>query len=144
MSYKGRFKPRNPSKYDGDPTNIIYRSSWELRCMNYFDLTDSIIEWSSEELWVPYKSPIDGRFHRYFPDFVIKTRNKKGKIETQMIEVKPESQTKPPKIRKKMTRRYINEIATYSINTFKWEAARHYCKEHNWKFVILTEKELGI
>src|SRR5210317_1245582 len=86
---KGYFKPRNPSKYNGDPTNIIYRSSWEKRCMIYFDKNTNVIKWSSEEMFVPYKSPIDGRYHRYFPDFIIKIKNKLGLIETVMIEVKP-------------------------------------------------------
>ena len=59
-SYKGFFKPKNPIKYKGDPTNIIYRSSWEQRCMVYFDLNLNVLEWQSEEFFIPYKSPIDG------------------------------------------------------------------------------------
>jgi hypothetical protein len=141
--YKGRFKPKFPKKYKGDPTNIIYRSSWEKQCMLYFDRTDNILEWQSEELFVPYKHPIDGRIHRYFPDFLIKVLNKDKKVETIMVEVKPFKETKEPKIQTRKTRRYINEVKTYAINTYKWKYAREYCADRRWKFIIITEKELG-
>ena len=143
---KGYFKPRNPSKYNGDPTNIIYRSSWEKRCMIYFDKNTNVLKWSSEEMFVPYKSPIDGRYHRYFPDFIIKIKNKSGQLETVMIEVKPFYQTQEPKKKDsgKLTKRYINEVKTYAINRYKWDAAEDYCKDRQWRFQILTENELGL
>ena len=144
MAYRGKFKPRNPAKYVGDPTSIIYRSSWELRCMNYFDLTEDIIQWASEEVAIPYKSPIDGRIHRYYPDFILKVKTKSGKEETHMWEVKPYKQSIPPTVQTKKTKRYINEVRTYAINKYKWDAAQLYCKEQGWHFKIITEKELGI
>ena len=74
--YQGKYRPKNPIKYKGDPTNIVFRSSWELKAMKYFDLNENVLKWQSEELAVPYKSPIDGRWHRYFPDFLIEVRTK--------------------------------------------------------------------
>jgi hypothetical protein len=103
-----------------------------------------VIQWSSEELTIRYISPIDGKVHRYFPDFVVKRRNKEGKIETLVLEVKPLEQTKEPKKQTKITKKYINEVKTWGINKYKWEAARKYCEERDWKFQIITEKELGI
>ena len=144
MAYRGKFKPKNPQKYKGDPTNIIYRSLWERNCMRYFDDNVNILKWSSEEVIVPYKSPIDGRWHRYFPDFLIRVRNKQGQLETIMIEVKPLKETKEPEIRKKLTKKYLIEVKTWSINKRKWEAAIEFCKDRKWKFMIITEKELGI
>lgn len=144
MSYKGYFKPRNPSKYSGDPTNIIYRSSWEAKLMKYLDDHPDVIKWSSEEICIPYRSPIDNKIHRYFPDFLVKKRNTSGIIETLMIEVKPKSQTKPPKIQKKATKRYVNEVYTWGINSAKWKAANEFCESRKWKFIIMTENELGI
>ena len=141
--YKGLFKPKNPKKYKGDPTNIIYRSSWEKQCMLYFDRTDEVLEWQSEEMFVPYKHPISGKIHRYYPDFIIKVSNKEKKIDTIMVEVKPLKETKEPKIQVRKTRRYINEVKTYAINTYKWKYAREYCADRRWKFIIITEKELG-
>ena len=78
MAYKGLFTPRNPQKYIGDPNNIIYRSSWECRVMDWLDRNPDIISWASEEMNVPYKSPVDGRFHRYFPDFIVKVKSRDG------------------------------------------------------------------
>jgi hypothetical protein len=144
MSYKGFFKPRNPVKYNGDPSNIIYRSRWELKLMSYLDSHPDVIKWSSEELAIPYRSPIDNKIHRYFPDFVVKKKNSSGLIETVMIEVKPKIQTQPPKVQKKPTKKYINEVYTWGINSAKWKAAVNFCDERKWKFVIMTEDELGI
>tara|TARA_R110001592_G_scaffold351165_5_gene648146 strand:- start:820 stop:1254 length:435 start_codon:yes stop_codon:yes gene_type:complete len=139
-AYKGIFKPKHPHKYKGDPTNIIYRSSWEKQCMIYFDNKPDIVQWQSEEWFIPYRHPITGRIHRYFPDFVIKNT----KDQVYVIEVKPYKQTQEPKIQKKKTRRYLTEVKTFAINTYKWKAAREYCAARKWEFVILTEKELKI
>jgi|TARA_R110000868_G_scaffold363607_1_gene625925 hypothetical protein len=142
-SYKGRFTPKNPQKYKGNAKNIIYRSSWELRCMKYFDDQENIIWWASEELVIPYYSPVDKRMHRYFPDFVIKVKKKDGKVMTYVIEVKPQSQTQKPS-QKRRTQRYLSESITYVVNQSKWKAADEFCHEHGWEFKIITEKELGI
>tara|TARA_S200002703_G_scaffold147080_1_gene142621 strand:- start:57 stop:497 length:441 start_codon:yes stop_codon:yes gene_type:complete len=144
MAYKGKFRPKNPQKYRGDPTKIIYRSLWERNCMRYFDENPNVLKWSSEEIIVPYKSPLDGRYHRYFPDFLIRVKNKQGKLETIMIEVKPLKETKEPKPQKRLTKNYLYEVKTWSINKSKWEAAIEFCKDRKWKFMIITEKELGI
>lgn len=143
-TYKGFFKPKNPQKYDGDPTNIVYRSSWELKLMIYLDDHKDVIKWSSEELIIRYISPIDGKVHRYFPDFVVTKINKEGKREKSLIEVKPAYQTQPPKKQSKITKKYINEVKTWGINEAKWKAANEYCKDRGWTFHIFTEKELGI
>jgi len=142
-TYKGRFQPKNPKKYNGDANNIIYRSTWELRVMKWLDEHPSIIWWASEELPIPYKSPLDNRIHRYFPDFIAKIKQKDGSVMTYIIEVKPLEQTKMP-VQKKKTKRYIREAATYVVNQEKWKAADIFCQEHGWKFMVMTEKELGI
>lgn len=149
MSNKGFFKPKNPGRYKGDPTNIIYRSSWEFKLMTYLDVHPDIIEWSSEEFAIPYRSPIDGKIHRYFPDFKIKQRNRQGTIETVVVEVKPKKQLSPPmpmvtQKTNKPTRRYIQEVATYGINQAKWKAAQSFCEDRKWRFLIMTEDNLGI
>lgn len=143
MPYKGRFLPKNYQKYRGDYNNIIYRSSWELRVMKYFDEHPNVIWWASEELAIPYKNPVDQKVHRYFPDFIAKMRKKDGKVMTYVIEVKPEKQTKQP-IRRRKTQKFIEESVTYAINQEKWRAAEIFCYEHGWQFTIITEKELGL
>lgn len=142
MAYSGRFIPKNPQKYVGDYTNIIYRSTWELRFMKKFDEEDWVVSWASEELVIPYISPVDGRWHRYFVDFVIKIRDKNGNLKTWMIEVKPKKQTKPPDIPQRKTKKFITEVVTWTVNDAKWKAAREYCKDRSWEFVIFTEDQL--
>lgn len=142
--YKGFFKPKNPKKYKGDPTQIVYRSWWECMYMMQLDTDDKVISWSSEELIIPYRSPLDKKVHRYFPDFVVTKINKEGKRQTFVIEIKPSSQTKPPEKKQKQTKRYLTEVATWGINESKWKHAESYCKDRGWIFQILTEKELGI
>jgi hypothetical protein len=142
-TYKGRFQPKNPKKYNGDADNIIYRSTWEVRVMKWLDEHPNVVWWASEELPITYKSPLDNRIHRYFPDFIAKIKQKDGSVMTYIIEVKPLEQTKMP-VQKKKTQRYIREAATYVVNQEKWKAADIFCQEHGWKFMIMTEKELGI
>lgn len=144
MSYKGVFKPKDPRKYRGDPTNIIYRSLWELRVMRYLDAHPDVLNWASEEIVIPYMSPLDGRIHRYFPDFYVKKRGRDGLVEVMLIEVKPYAQSVEPIVESKATRRYVKKVATYAVNQAKWKAAKEYCDDRNWKFLVLTEKELGL
>lgn len=144
MSYKGKYKPINPKKYHGDPTKIIYRSLWERKCMKVFDTNPNVISWASEEIAIPYRSPIDNKKHKYFPDFLIELKSKTGKIETLLIEVKPSKQTIEPEKPKsgKITKTYLTEMKSFVINKAKWEAAEIVCMQKGWKFKILTEKEI--
>ena len=145
MAYKGKFRPKRPKKYKGDPTQIIYRSLWEKKFMEYRDLTENISQWQSEEFWIPYKSPLDNRVHRYFPDFFIKYRDALGKMRNVVIEVKPAKQLKMPKKNpKKRTKSWAYEVQTYVINQAKWEAAKSYCDDRKYEFKIMTEDDLGI
>jgi len=143
MAYKGRYKPKQPKKYIGDPTKVIYRSLLEKRFMLYCDKTDAILEWGSEEVVVPYKSPIDNRMHRYFVDFLVKLKNKDGIIETLLIEVKPKKQCKAPKRPERKTRTYFTEVKNWGINSAKWKAATEYAENKGWKFIIITDETLS-
>jgi len=144
MSYKGKYRPSYPQKYKGDPTNIIYRSLWERKFMVYCDKNQNILEWGSEELALPYRSPIDGRIHRYFPDFYIKVKESTGQIKKYLIEVKPKRQTVEPAVQKRKTKQYIYEVVEYAKNQAKWKAAKEFCKDRLWEFKIITEDDLGI
>jgi hypothetical protein len=143
-TYKGKFTPKNPKKYKGDPTNIIYRSLWERKFMKYLDENIAVLEWSSEEVIIPYKSPLDNRYHRYFPDFYMKARDTKGNIKEMLIEIKPKKETKEPAKKKRITKQYITEVTTWGKNQAKWAAAEEYCADRGWEFKIMTEDHLGI
>ena len=86
MAYSGKYKPINPKKYKGDPTRIIYRSLWERKFMNFCDTKPSVTKWASEEISIPYISPVDNRLLRYFPDYLVKTdKGKKFCIEIRRL-----------------------------------------------------------
>ena len=144
MAYSGRFTPSNPQKYIGDYKNIIYRSSWECRVMNWLDKNPDIISWASEELTIPYISPKDGRWHRYFPDFLVKVRTKDGRLKTMLLEVKPKHQTQEPTPQQRVTKKYINEVVNWGINQAKWKAAEEFCADRAWEFKVITEEHLGL
>tara|TARA_R100000697_G_scaffold28806_2_gene38024 strand:- start:153 stop:491 length:339 start_codon:yes stop_codon:yes gene_type:complete len=108
------------------------------------DRNENIISWASEEFSIPYMSPVDKRVHRYFPDYIIKVREKDNKVKSYVVEVKPKKQTKPPKKRKRMTKSYIYECQTYAVNQAKWKAAVEFCEDRRIQFKIITEDELGI
>ena len=135
--------PKNPQKYIGDFNNIIARSSWEIRFMNYCDLSSNVIKWNSEDVKIPYLSPIDGKPHNYHVDFIASIKVSDGSVKTFLIEIKPFAQTQPPKnTRNKKT--LMESVATYQVNQAKWDAARLYCKKHGFEFMLITENELGL
>jgi hypothetical protein len=142
---QGKFRPSKPEKYKGDPTNIVYRSSYELKFMQYCDLTESVNEWRSEEFFIPYISPIDNKVHRYFPDFFVKYRDKNGIPRTLVVEIKPQKDLNMPEQNpKRKTKSWAYRVKTWAVNQAKWKAAKEWCADRKYEFRILTEKELGI
>ena len=106
----------------------------------YLDLNENVINWGSEELKIPYYSPVDKKWHNYYPDFLTKIKDKEGTVKTYLIEVKPKKQTKMPK--KSNKKSYMKEMCRYTINKCKWEAAEKLCEDNGWIFKILTEDNL--
>ena len=144
MSYKGKYIPNNPKKYKGNSSQVIYRSLCERKVMVYCDRNDKIIEWGSEEVIIPYRSPWDGKIHRYFPDFYMKVEQKSGNVKKFLIEVKPKSQCKSPvKNPKRKTRNWYKQVKAWGINQAKWKSAEEYCKDKGMEFKILTEDHLN-
>lgn len=143
-TYKGKYKVKNPAKYRGDYNNVVYRSSWELKLMNWCDSTSAVLEWGSEVAVIPYVSPVDNKVHRYFVDFYMKIQDKNGNIEKYLVEVKPKKFTQEPVKPKRVTKQFIEEVFTYGVNQAKWKAAREFCDDRRWKFVVLTEDELKV
>ena len=144
MAYKGRYSPINKEKYQGNPTNVIYRSLWERKFMKWCDLSESVIKWGSEETVVPYVSPLDNKIHRYFIDVYVQLRDKDGILKSYLVEVKPKKYTKPPKTNpKRKTRAWFSEVKNWGVNEAKWKAAEEFAKDKNWQFIILTEDHLN-
>lgn len=141
---KGKYQPKNASKYKGNLSNIVFRSSLELHMMKWCDSNPNVIQWGSEEVIVPYISPKDGQMHRYFVDFFVKVRNKEGEVKKFWVEVKPKRFTQEPKIPKRRTNKFLQEVLNWGQNKAKWEAARKEAKRHGSEFLILTEEHLGV
>ena len=136
--HQGKFKIKNPSKYLGDYNNVCYRSSWEFSIMMWCDNNSNILQWSSEELVIPYLCPTDNCYHRYFVDFTITFQNG----QTYWIELKPEKYTKLPEKPKKTTKRYVTEVFQYVKNQAKWKTANEQAQQKNAIFQVWTEKTL--
>lgn len=143
MAYKGRYTPKNPHKYRGDPTDVIYRSLWERNAFRWCDTSSDVEQWSSETVVVPYICKTDGKGHRYFVDLWIKFANGK----TLLVEIKPKKQVQPPVKKSRISKQYLAEVLTYTRNTSKWVHADRYAKDRGWDFQIWDEdhlKQLGI
>ena len=163
MAYKGRYKPTHPEKYNGDPTKVIYRSLWERRVMVTLDTSENIKWWASESIAIPYLSPMDGRVHKYYPDFLISVVNPELPIlganlrfnspirkcnEQQckeyiiLCEVKHKKQCVPPNPKRKKTKSLLKETMTYHINTAKWKSAQKVADYNKWSFMIFNETHI--
>lgn len=137
---QGIFTPINKEKFIG--SKAIYRSGLELKFMRFCDNNSNVIMWGSENVIVPYISPIDGRVHRYFVDnfVVIKESNV---VKKYLVEIKPSKQTVAPTTKYKKKEHLIYEQSMFAVNQAKWAAAREFCKKKGLEFLILTEKEIS-
>lgn len=139
---QGQFVPHNRHKYIGSLTEITYRSSWELTFMRWCDMNPSVVKWNSEGLIIPYYSQADGKHRRYYLDFIVQFQTHDG-IQTLLVEIKPDGETRPPR-RGKNEQRYLNALHTYQVNQDKWKHATEYAKSIGATFRVLTEYDLGI
>ena len=144
--HQGKYKIANPEKYAGDVNKIVFRSSWEKKLMVNLDHDPNIISWGSETFHVPYFSQVDGKMRRYFPDFIVKYKDKQGNIKVDIIEVKPYKETIPAKKGggRNSKQRFVNESLTFQRNTDKWNACTAFAHKHGMEFKLMTEYELGI
>lgn len=133
---RGRFIPKNPEKYVGNPNQILFRSSWERSFMIWLDTNNAISRWASEELAIPYVSPLDNRVHRYFPDFIILYQDITGMVKKEIIEIKP---YKESIVTKNMSDRDKKALI---VNEAKWKAAAEFAERNNSTFRVLTERSL--
>jgi hypothetical protein len=135
-SNKGRFIPKHPEKYLGDPSRIIFRSSWEIRLFQWLDSTPAVMQWASEEFSVPYLSPVDNRVHQYYPDALVIYKDKYGNVQKEIVEVKPYKETV---LTPKSTDR---DKYALMINEAKWKAAAAFATQQGMKFRVITEKSM--
>ena len=143
MAHKGTFRPQNPEKYRGNPSLIIYRSSWERNFMEWCDTNEAVIWWNSEENRIPYYDPVSKKRRMYYPDFLLARRCYDGIIREDLVEVKPSRQVKGPPVNpRKKTRGWLNEVYMYTTNMAKWQAASEWCEDRGYNFRLLIEKDV--
>ena len=133
---KGRFIPKNPQKYFGNPNQIFFRSSWELTVMKFFDSSVSVNRWNSEEFSIPYISPKDARVHQYYPDFMFEMINTSKDVERWIVEVKPLKETSM------QFAKSLHDKVSVAVNEAKWAAAERFCLANNMKFKVITELDI--
>ncbi len=145
MTLKGKFRPQNPDKYKGDPGMILYRSSWELKFMQWCDSNDKVLWWQSEEKRIPYYDPIAKRRRTYYPDFLLARECHDGIIRETLVEVKPARQVKGPSQNpRRRSKAWLKEVYQYTTNMAKWKAAAEWCEDRGIDFQLITEKDLKL
>lgn len=145
LTITGKYTPKHPEKYVGDPKRIVFRSSWEKAFNEFLDNNPNVIQWASEEIAIPYVKPTSNRhdkIHTYYPDYWVKYKNKNGEIIQEIIEIKPIAQTQPPKTAGKKKKQQLVEAITWEINKAKWAAATQFCNKYGMKFRIVSENKL--
>lgn len=132
---QGQYKPANPTKYVGTYP-IIFRSSWEFKVMQMFDINPNISSWASESLKIPYQNPFTGKYTVYVPDFVVTYVDAKGNQKAEIIEVKPAKETFLEQAKSQKAK------AAVALNTFKWAAAQAFAKHHGMTFRVMNEENI--
>ena len=133
---QGKYTIANPEKYVGKK-NPTYRSSWEFHFMRFCDTNPYVQKWASEAISIPYRCPLTGKQTIYVPDFFIQYIDKNSKVQTELIEVKPQNQT----LKEKVGKNRNNQIQ-YVRNMAKWRAAQIWCKAQGIKFRVINEQDL--
>jgi hypothetical protein len=140
----GNFYP-STNKYIGNTNEIIFRSGWEKKFMEFCETHPQILNWSSERTQIPYISPLDGKYHTYFVDFWIKIITIDNQYVNYLVEVKPDKKLDKPKQPAKQTRKstqnYQDALNEWFVNKAKFETASRWCDSKGWKFAVITDKK---
>jgi hypothetical protein len=132
---QGPYQVKNPEKYVGKGTPR-YRSGWEHSFMRFCDNNDSILQWASESIAIPYRHPLTGKMTQYIPDFLITYRTRNNTMRAELVEIKPKKQSV---VESKMSSR---DRAVVAINYAKWDAATKWAKRNGMTFRVVTEDDM--
>lgn len=133
---QGKYKVQNTNKYIGK--NLPkYRSGWELSFMMFCDKHDSVLNWASESIQIPYRNPFTGKPTVYIPDFFVLYQDKNGNQRAEIVEIKPKKQSL---IESRVAS--ARDKATVALNHAKWAAAKAYAKKIGVNFRVITEDDL--
>ena len=132
---QGTYEIGNPQKFVGGKPPY-YRSSWELAFMRMCDNHPNITKWASENVKIPYRSPLDGKYHNYVPDFMLQYIDKNGAEHVELIEIKPRNQTVMESARTQ------GQKMQTAMNAAKWTAAQEWRKRKGIRFKVLNEDQI--
>lgn len=104
--------------------------------MRMCDSHPNILKWASENVKIPYRSPVDGKYHNYVPDFMIQYQDKDGTEHVELIEIKPANQTTLENARSR------GQAIQTHINAAKWTAAQEWCKRKGIRFKVINEDQI--
>jgi hypothetical protein len=133
--HQGIYQPINLKKYVGTKS-IYYRSSWEIKLMQFFDTNPSVISWASEPVKIPYRNPFTDKYTVYVPDFIVTYVDAKDNHITEIIEVKPAKETFFEKAKTQKAK------AAFALNTYKWAAAQEFAAKNGITFRVITENQI--
>ena len=133
---QGFFTPTHPEKYIGKGS-IKYRSSWELRFMNFLDTHPSVKQWASEAISIKYENTVAKKVKSYVPDFFIIYEDSNGNRKGELVEIKPHKET-TLEAAGRSTKNQIQAV----VNQAKWAAAAEFCKRNGLKFRVVTEHDM--
>lgn len=138
---QGYYSPKNPHKYIGDITKIVFRSSWEFKFLRFCDDEPNILRYSSEPIAIPYYNPIDHKVHRYYVDFFIEQKLDGTRVQRWLVEVKPlrhfQMPKKPKKESLKSLENYMGAVKRYIVNIEKFKAAKNFAKKQSIMFGVV-------
>ena len=80
---QGIYTPIYPEKFIGK--QATYRSGLELKFFRFCDNNANVLKWGSENVVVPYISPLDHRTHRYFVDNYVVIKYFLGLLDPSLI-----------------------------------------------------------
>jgi hypothetical protein len=131
----GKYQVKNPEKYMGKRLPN-YRSSWEFAFMSFCDNNPAVLNWTSESIKIPYFNPVSGKNTIYVPDFLIVYVDANQKQHTELVEVKPSTETTM-----ESARSYRDKLSV-AMNMAKWAAADSWARANNMRFRVVTEFDI--
>ena len=132
---QGTYQVQNPNKYVGKNTPR-FRSGWEMSFMHFLDTNDSILQWASESISIPYRNPLTGKQSIYIPDFLITYRTKDNIMKAEVIEIKPKKQSVLE------SKASAKDRAVVALNYGKWDQATKWCRRNGLVFRVITEDDM--
>lgn len=160
---QGYYVPRHPEKWVTKVNE--YRSSWELKFMDWCDRNPQVLRVGSEPCAIQYRDPVSNleycnqhhldpknpqnwKIRKYYVDMWVEFKMKDGEVKRVFIEIKPYKETIAPEPLKpgaklKEVNAYNRAMKIFLTNQAKWKAAKYEFAKRGCQFQVWTEVELS-